>query len=272
VTGYSCLTLTTDYGLEAGLVGVMHSVAFKIAPSVRVIDADHSVPAQDVRLGALRLERYMTYAPAAVHVAVVDPGVGGERRAIAVRAGDNVFVGPDNGLVVWAAERSARGDPVEAFQLDNQDYWLPERSKTFDGRDIFVPAAAHIAIGTDLQRLGTTVEAESLVRLERPVALVNEQGGAELEVLQVDGFGNVQLGAGPDTLGVIGVEHGTTVTVTAGGVQARAVYADSFDAVPIGSAVLLVDSDGPLALSVNCGRADELLAVNRRQKVTLAPG
>ncbi|HEV8065497.1 MAG TPA: SAM-dependent chlorinase/fluorinase, partial [Acidimicrobiales bacterium] len=205
MSGYSCLTLTTDYGLEAGFVGVLHAVVFKIAPALRVIDLDHSIHPQDVRLGALRLERYMSYAPPGVHVAVVDPGVGGDRRPIAVRAGDNVFVGPDNGLVVWAAERSARGEELEAFWLDNEEYWLAERSTTFDGRDIFAPAAAHVAIGTDLSRLGSRLETSSLLRLHRPVAVVNEQGGAELEVLQVDGFGNLQLGAGPETLGVIGI-------------------------------------------------------------------
>jgi S-adenosylmethionine hydrolase len=144
----------TDYGCGAGFVGTLHAVAFRIAPDVRVIDLDHSVPPQDIRLGALRLERFMAYAPPGVHVGVVDPGVGGVRRAVAITAGPHAFVGPDNGLLTWAMEATSAGD-TRAVVLDRPGFWLEHPSRTFDGRDIFVPVAAHLSHGVPLDDVGT---------------------------------------------------------------------------------------------------------------------
>ncbi|MGC9963210.1 MAG: SAM-dependent chlorinase/fluorinase, partial [Acidimicrobiales bacterium] len=120
--------MTTDYGCGAGFVGTLHAVAYRIAPRVAVIDLDHSVPPQDVRLGALRLERFLRIAPAGVHVGIVDPGVGGNRRPVAITAGDHAFVGPDNGLLPWAAE--AAGDGIRVVVLDRPELWLEGRSRT----------------------------------------------------------------------------------------------------------------------------------------------
>jgi S-adenosylmethionine hydrolase len=147
---YGCITLLTDYGYAGGFVGMLHAVAFSIAPAVPVIDLDHGIPPFDVRLGALRLERAVPYLPAGVHVGVVDPGVGGSRRPVALTSGGSAFVGPDNGLLVWAARRA--GDLDQVVVLDQERFWLPSRSQTFDGRDVFVPVAAYLAAGGAARR------------------------------------------------------------------------------------------------------------------------
>lgn len=264
---YGCLTLTTDYGYAGGFVGALHAVAFSIAPSVTVIDLDHLVPPQDVRLGALRLERFARFAPAGVHVGVVDPGVGSSRRAVAISAGHHVFVGPDNGLLVWAAEASAA--ELRAVELDRPEIFLEPRSRTFDGRDVFVPVAARIASGLDLFEAGSEIEPASLVRLERPSTTDLGDGSYELDVLQVDHFGNLQLSGDESTARALGLAAGDGVTVFAGRAVVEARYGRTFDEVPKGGAVVLVDSDGCLALSVNCGRADALVGTPPPPSVTL---
>lgn len=289
---FGCLTLTTDYGYGSGFVGTLHAVAFGIAPSVRVIDLDHDVPAHDVRLGALRLERFMRVAPRGVHVGVVDPGVGGTRRPLAIEIGGHAFVGPDNGLLVWAAEACApagmRGaaagvggvsvggaagvDGMRAVVLDRADYWLEHRSSTFDGRDIFVPAAAHLARGATLNQVGTEIDPMTLVRLERPIVRVRGGRETDLEVLQVDRFGNVQLSGDSRTVTALGLRTGDRVEVsTTRSSPVPATYVTTFSDVSQGTAAVLIDSDGCLALSVNCGRADVLLDTET-QIVTIKRG
>jgi S-adenosylmethionine hydrolase len=269
---YDCITLLTDYGYGGGFVGALHAVALGIAPGVPVIDLDHAIPPQDVRLGALRLERLIAYTPPGVHVAVVDPGVGGDRRPLAVETAGRVFVGPDNGLLVWAAERCG---PLQGVTvLEEQGYWLSPRSRTFDGRDVFVPVAARLATGLDLAKLGPRVDPGSLVTLDRPAARRQDDGSLLTEVVQVDTFGNVQFAAGGSGAAgdVLGLLPGTEVHVEpAGGAGApvEALVGFTFDDVPAGTPVLLVDSDGCLALSVNRGRADELSGLQPGDLVTI---
>ncbi|HUZ20714.1 MAG TPA: SAM-dependent chlorinase/fluorinase [Acidimicrobiales bacterium] len=252
-----CLTLLTDYGLDAGFVGILHAVALRIAPALPVIDLDHSVPRHDVRLGALRLERSMRYVPVGVHVAVVDPGVGGDRRAVAVEAGGRLFVGPDNGLLTWAVE--ACGGAERCVALGVERYWLPARTGTFDGRDVFVPVAAHLGLGTDLAELGDALDPATLVGLTRPLERPLGDGSVELEVLQVDGFGNVQLSGDATTVARLGLRRGDPVELLAGARSVGASFGATFGDVGAGEAVLLLDSDTALALSVNRGRADLVL-------------
>lgn len=267
---YGCLTLTTDYGYEAGFVGVLHAVAYTIAPSVRVIDLDHSLPPQDVRLGALRLERFMAIAPAGVHVGVVDPGVGGSRRAVAITAGPHSFVGPDNGLLAWAAD-ACGGAQLSVVELDRPEYWLERRSRTFDGRDIFVPVAAHLALGVELTDIGTPIDAGSLFRLVRPRCAVAASGAAELEVIQVDRFGNVQLSGSQETAVALGLEAGDILELSSVGMAGvRATYGKTFSDVPVGHPIVLIDSDGCLALSVNCGSAASIFDATPAAAVKLA--
>ena len=145
MAGYQWITFLSDYGLEDNFVGVCHGVIARIAPGARVIDLSHSVQPQDVRQGATVLAQSVPYMPAAVHLAVVDPAVGTRRGQVALQAGEHVLVGPDNGLLIWAAE--ALGGIARAHALSEPAYQLERVSKTFHGRDIFAPAAAHVAAG-----------------------------------------------------------------------------------------------------------------------------
>src|SRR5215472_7483902 len=190
VTTFDCLTLLTDYGLDDGFVAACHGVAARIAPAARIIDITHLVPPGDVRRGAAVLAQTMPYMPAAVHVAVVDPGVGTARRGIAVEAGEAILVGPDNGLLSWAA--AALGGVRRAFQLTNGELWLHPVSQTFHGRDIFLPVAAHLAAGTDLVTVGTELDTGDLVTLPAPTSRVHD-GEAESEAICVLRFGHVHL-------------------------------------------------------------------------------
>jgi S-adenosylmethionine hydrolase len=263
-----CLTLLTDFGYEAGFVGALHLVACSIAPRARVIDLDHTIPRGDVRLGALRLERAVRLLPPGVHVGVVDPGVGSARRPLALRAGRLVFVGPDNGLLVWAGD--AAGGIEEAVVLDDERWFLEGRARTFDGRDVFVPVAAHLLSDASLEEVGTRCDPAGLVRLERPVARLVEDGVIEAEVVQIDGFGNVQLSAGRRLVDGLGARPGDPLVVEWAGRRLHAVFGGAFADVGAGEAVLLVDSDGCLALSVNGGRADALLDARPASLVTVA--
>ncbi len=190
MASFDSLTFITDYGLEDGFVAACHGVAARIAPSARVIDITHLVQPGDVRRGAAVLAQTIPYLPPAVHVAVVDPGVGTARRGVAVQAGDSVLVGPDNGLLSWAID--AKGGPERAVLLTNGDLWLHPVSPTFHGRDIFMPVAAHLAAGAELSSAGDELDVADLVTLPAPTSRVRD-GEAEGEVMSVDRFGNVQL-------------------------------------------------------------------------------
>ncbi len=262
-----CISLLTDYSDEAGFVGTLHAVAFSVAPEAVVIDLDHSIPAGDVRLGALRLERLTRFLPPGVHVGVVDPGVGGARRPIALRAARRLFVGPDNGLLVWAAE--AAGGIDEVVVLDNEAYLLPGRARTFDGRDVFVPVACHLWLGQPLGEVGSGLDPAALVRIERPRPRRLPDGSVELEVVQVDGFGNVQFGAGIDDVERLGLRAGQGLVLRAGHGLARVVFGTTFSDVEPGQGVVLLDSDGQLAYSLNGGRADAALRLAPGARVVL---
>jgi S-adenosylmethionine hydrolase len=270
--GYGLVTLLTDYGSSGGFVGALHVVIDAILAGhgrhdVRIVDLDHSIPPQDVLLGALRMERMQRYMRAGVHVGVVDPGVGTGRRALAIAAGTGVFVGPDNGLLLFAAE--AAGGIEEVVSLER--HRLDHPAATFDGRDLFAPAAAHLAAGMALAELGPSVDPATLVRLERPAPQRREGGELALVVVQIDGFGNVQFAAGPEVLGSAG-GPGTVLELSAGGHRLAVTAGRTFGDVAPGQPVLLVDSDGCLALSVNRGRADRLLGgLHAYDVVQLAP-
>jgi S-adenosylmethionine hydrolase len=264
----ACLSLLTDYGASSEYVGVCHGVALAIAPEVPVVDISHAVPARDVRAGALTLERTIGYVPAGVHVAVVDPGVGGPRRPLALKVGGRVFVGPDNGLLCWAVE--ACGRPEEVVVLDRQSFWTLPRSRTFDGRDVFVPVAAHLANRVPLAEVGTPTDPLSLQRIERPHEQPLPEGGVELEVLGVDSFGNVQLSGTRGSIDALGVGEGEGVEIETAAVgRLAAVFCGTFGDVASGEPLLLVDSWGRPAVAVNGGSAELMLAAAPGERVVL---
>ncbi|GAA5181691.1 SAM-dependent chlorinase/fluorinase [Rugosimonospora acidiphila] len=245
------MTLTTDYGLTDGFVAALHGVAARRCPWLRVIDVTHQIPAGDVARGSAVLAQTVAYLPAAVHVAVVDPGVGTARRAIAVQARDGILVGPDNGLLPAAAD--ALGGVRLAVWLDDPGWFLPEVSRTFHGRDVFVPVATRLAGGAPIESAGTRLDPAALVRLPDPVVSVGD-GYLEAEVLTVDGFGNVQLAAAGAALDGLGER------LTAGG--QHAARGGTFGDAPPGELVVFVDSAGLVALAINGGRAADVLTVS----------
>jgi S-adenosyl-L-methionine hydrolase (adenosine-forming) len=247
---YDWVTLTTDYGLTDGFVAACHGVIARIAPAARVIDVTHLVPPGEVARGAAILAQAVPHLPPAVHVAVVDPGVGSARRAVAIEAERGVLVGPDNGLLPAAA--AALGGARRAVVLDNVAWHAAEVSPTFHGRDIFAPVAARLALGTDLTEAGSAIEPEALVLLPEPVVVVGD-GWLEAEVLTIDRYGNVQLAAPGSALDALGRE------LTVGGI--RATRALTFAEAEPGQLVVFVDSAGRAALAINGGRAVVALGV-----------
>jgi S-adenosyl-L-methionine hydrolase (adenosine-forming) len=267
VTTFDCLTFITDYGLDDGFVAACHGVAARIAPAARIIDITHLVPPGDVRRGAAVLAQTMPYLPPAVHVAVVDPGVGTTRRGIAVQAGEGILVGPDNGLLSWAA--AALGGARRAFQLTNGELWLHPVSQTFHGRDIFVPVAAHLAAGADLLSVGTELDTGDLVTLPAPTSRVYDRE-AEGEVMSVDRFGNVQLSIAASDADRIGIGFGSHLVVRCGRRQLTVPYLETFAAVAPGELVAFTDSAGLISLAVNAGDAAQQLGLPPGAHVRLA--
>lgn len=270
VASYDCLTFLTDYGLEDGFVAACHGVSLQIAPNAQVIDITHLVPPGDIRRGAAVLAQTVTYLPRAVHVAVVDPGVGTARLGVAVAAGSgSVFVGPDNGLLAWAVE--AAGGAVAAVSLTNRDLWLDSVTATFHGRDIFMPVAAHLAAGTPFDAAGSPLDVSDLVTLPRPVSRVSGPA-ASGEVLTADRFGNVQLSITAGDATEAGVVAGTPVRLRSSSpvpVDVIAPFGRTFGDVPKGELVVYPDSSGLIAIAVNGGDAARRLSLRPGTSITL---
>ena len=185
------ITLLTDFGLQDGYPGIMKGVIWGIAPDVQIADLTHSIPPQNILEGALALGRAAPYfPPGTIHLAVVDPGVGTRRLAIAAQIGDCFFVGPDNGLCTALLEQFAGG--MQAVQLDRPRFWLPEVSSSFHGRDIFAPAAAHLANGVPLSELGSPLAEVVRLTIPQPQPLDRQdRPGWKGQVIHIDAFGNL---------------------------------------------------------------------------------
>ena len=261
------VTFLSDYGLDDDFVGVCHGVIARIAPGVRIIDVSHGIERHDVRAGALVLRRALEYMPAGVHVAVVDPGVGSPRRAVALRCadGDRLLVGPDNGLLWLAAQRF--GGVTEAADIGRSPLRLEPVSASFHGRDIFAPVAAHLASGTPLAHAGDPLDPAALVRLELSRARVCADG-VVAHVLHADRYGNLVLDAERDDLAAAGLRVGEAVTVA--GRSAR--YATTFADVPAGELLLYEDGYRVLSLALNRGSALAALDLAHDDEILIAPG
>ena len=259
------VTFLTDYGYDDEFVGVCHGVIARLAPEVRVLDMTHGVARHDVRSGALILRRALPYFPPGVHLAVVDPGVGGERRAVALRTAeeDRLLVGPDNGLLSLAAARF--GGAVEAVDVSHSPHRLEPVSATFHGRDTFAPVAARLAEGAPPAEAGEPMDPADLVALELPRARV-EGSDIVSHALAFDRFGNVMLGVEHEELTGLGLRLGDRVVVN--GEDAR--YASTFVDVPPGDLLLYEDAYRALSLAVNRGSAAERLGLGLDAEVRIA--
>ena len=263
------LSFLSDYGHSDEFVGVCHGVIQRIAPGAVVVDVTHAVPRHDVQRGSLSLRDAIPYLPHGVHLAVIDPGVGGERRGVALRAADgNLFVGPDNGLLWPAAE--ACGGVTEAVDLAESPHRLEPVSATFHGRDVFAPVAAHLALGAQLVAAGRALDPATLHRLELPSSEVSE-GRIRTRVVAVDDFGNLQLNLSADDMRAAGFSPGDCIEVLSRRRTGEAVYARTFADVGERQAVVIEDSSGRIAVAVNQGRAAGALGVGADAELMLQP-
>jgi len=253
------LTFLSDYGTADEFAGVVHAVIARIAPGAHVVDLTHGIPRQDVAAGALTLARTLPFAAPGVHLAVVDPGVGGRRRAVALRtaAEERLLVGPDNGLLIPAAERF--GGVAEAVEISASPWRLEPVSATFHGRDVFAPVAARLALGEPLAAAGEPLAPAELVPLELPRPQVAD-GTLTATVAAVDVFGNVVLHAGASDLAAAGLAAGARVLVRALASHAATV-AGTFADVPDGDALVYVDAAELVAVAINGGDAAAMLGV-----------
>ncbi|HET7567333.1 MAG TPA: SAM-dependent chlorinase/fluorinase [Gaiellaceae bacterium] len=261
------VTFLTDFGLQDDFVGTCHGVIKRIAPEAEVIDITHGIGPGRILQGALVLANTLPYMPEGVHLAVVDPGVGGVRRALAIRDGEGRFhVGPDNGLLLPAVDRF--GGVAAAHELANPDYSLQPVSRTFHGRDLFSPAAAHLARGVAIEELGPPIDPDELVRLDVPEPEVG-QSRIRATVLTADRFGNLALNLAREHLDRAGVVPGTRVEIDSHGNRYYAVAARTFgDAAP-GELILYEDSYRKIAVAVSRGNAAELLRAGEGDELLL---
>jgi len=261
------ITFLSDFGLRDDFVGTCHGVIKRIAPAAEVIDITHGIEPQAVLQGALVLANTVPYRPEGVHLAVVDPGVGTDRRGIAVRdVAGRLYVGPDNGLVVPAAEKL--GGIAEAWELTNPAYRLERVSRTFHGRDVFAPAAAHLANGVAPGQLGPELETGSLVRLELPVPEIGESL-IRATVLYVDRYGNVQLNLTRVDVERAGIVPGTSLELDLGFERYYATAARTFADARPGDIILYEDAYENIAVAITGGDAAEMFTIRPGQELTI---
>jgi S-adenosylmethionine hydrolase len=272
VTRFDTVSFLTDYGTADEFVGVVKSVIRDLAPHVGVVDLTHEIPPFDIRAGSLALARCIGYVPSGVVLAVVDPGVATDRRAVAIEVagGAGVLVGPDNGLLAPAVAMA--GGAERAVELVNPEYRLEAAGATFAGRDVFGPAAAHVCNGVPLTELGP--EVDPVVLLPGTVPLPRHEGDAMVtEVLWIDRFGNAQLNVGPDDLPPgwgpdLQVRVGSPAD-PAGVIVRRAARATSFAELGGGAVGLVLDSYGMLALAMDQRSAADELGLAAGDQVTI---
>ena len=262
------ITFLSDFGLKDDFVGTCHGVMKRIAPEAEIIDITHGIPPTSVLEGALVLANTITYMPVGVHLAVVDPGVGGPRRALVLRDGDDrLYVGPDNGLLLPAASRAGI---AAAHELVNPEYALETISRTFHGRDLFSPAAAHLARGVPPEELGPPLDPEGLVSLDVPVP-VSTDGAIVATLLYLDSFGNVALNLTRDDVEQLGIVSGTRVELELAGERYYAVMARTFADARPGDVILYEDSYSNMSVAISRGSAARMLHAAPGQKLRITP-
>lgn len=262
------ISFLSDFGYRDEFVGVVHGVLAKLAPESSVIDIAHEIPRGNVRAGALSLTRAIQYLPEGVCLAVVDPGVGSERKAIAAKTPWGFFVGPDNGLLSPGV--AMVGGASRIVSIESPDAMIPSPGGTFHGRDVFAPAAALLAVGdTALEDLGPTLADDEVTPMLLPLTEIVDATIAG-EAWWIDGYGNVQTNISPEDLDAVGIRPGEVVTVKIGSSLHSVKWVTSYSGVEAGEPMLHVDSSGLLALAVRGGRAVESLNLAEGMSITLA--
>jgi S-adenosylmethionine hydrolase len=261
------ITFLSDFGLGDDFVGTCHGVMKQIAPDSDLIDITHGIEPQSILQGALVLANTLPYMPVGVHMAVVDPEVGTPRRALVIRARDGrLLIGPDNGLLIPAAERL--GGIVAAYEITNREYALSPVSPTFHGRDIFSPACAHLTRGLDPSELGAAVEVGSLVLLQIPEPEIGERR-VRATCLYVDRFGNVQLNVHAEQVERLGIVPGKRVEVELAMDRFYALAARVFAEARPGDTILYEDAYRNIALAITRGNAAQTFGIHPGMEVLL---
>ncbi len=254
------ITLTTDFGLQDYYVSAMKAVILGIAPDARLVDISHEIPPQDIMAGAWVLRNSaMMFPPGTVHTIVVDPGVGTDRKGVALEINDRFFVGPDNGIFSLLTGRY----DFRAVHLENSGYWREEISTTFHGRDIFAPVAAHLAAGVPLEELGGAVDELVNYRWAEPIA---DRDGLQGWVIHIDKFGNLVTNV-PRSL-IDEVAGGRSVKIYVGNTILDEVV-ETFGSVEEGEPAAYIGSSGMLEIGINKGDAEEMLGVQKGAQVSL---
>jgi S-adenosylmethionine hydrolase len=263
------ITFLSDYGYEDEFAGVCRAVISQIAPGAPLIDLSHGIGRQNVRQGAIALANALPSCPPGVHLAIVDPGVGSSRRAVAVEAAEGRFlVGPDNGLLSRALDRL--GGASAAVELSRSPFRLEPVSATFHGRDLFAPVAAHLSLGATLDEAGHAIDPGSLATLELPSPQITD-GEVVAHAIHTDGYGNVTLDLDASMLAGGPLRPGDAIDVRAPDGRFQATWARTFADVPAGELLLFEDSSGALALAVSGGTAAALLDLEPDREVRLRP-
>lgn len=264
------ITFLSDYGIADDFAGVCRAVIARVAPGAQVIDITHGISRHDTRSGAAVLADAVPFAPLGVHLAIVDPGVGGARRAVAVKtAGEgHLLVGPDNGLLPPAID--VLGGAEEVVDIGDSQFRLQPASKTFHGRDLFAPVAAQLAAGAALGEAGEAIDPEDLVRhvISRPRL---EQNRAFAHVDRIDGFGNISLDLTGDDLHGHPLAGASKISVGSRSRRRSALRASSFGEVGEGAFLFYEDSSGRMAVAINRGNAAESLEVRAGDELELEP-
>jgi len=256
------ITLMTDFGLADGFVGMMKGVIYNVNPRATIIDISHDISSQDISEAAFLLGASYRYFPkGSVHVVVVDPGVGSQRRAVAVETEDYYFVAPDNGVLTWAL---AQEKSVKSVELTNSAYFLDEISDTFHGRDIFAPVAAHLSSGVGINDLG--VEIDSLIEISRFEPEV-AQSGIKGHIIHVDRFGNLITDVPRRLFRTVVSDHQFSIELA--GIRLREI-SRSYRDVTAGEALAIFNSFGNLEIAVNQGNAANVLRVQKGSDVWIA--
>lgn len=254
------ITLTTDFGLQDYYVSAMKAVILGIAPDARLVDISHEIPPQDIMAGAWVLRNSaMMFPSGTVHTIVVDPGVGTDRKGVALEINDRFFVGPDNGIFSLLTGQY----DFRAVHLENSGYWREEISKTFHGRDIFAPVAAHLAAGVPLEELGETVDKLVDYRWAEPIA---DRDGLQGWVIHIDKFGNLVTNVPRSLIGE--VAGGRSVKIYVGNTILDEIV-ETFGSVEEGEPAAYIGSSGMLEIGINKGDAEEMLGVQKGAQVSL---
>ena len=260
----------SDYGSVDEFVGVCKSVMLSLAPDLRIVDLTHEIPPHDIRTGALALVRSVQYLPeGGIVLAVVDPGVGTDRRLVAVEVAQGVLLGPDNGLLAPAVAMLGGADRV--VSLTNGDYHLPSPGPTFAGRDVLAPAVGHLAAGVPLGELGEEVDAAGLVPGLVSLPQHDEGGAIAGEVWWVDRFGNCQLNIDPEELSAHGGARGEPIEVRYGEQVRSARWVETYADAKPSELVLVVDSYGLTSLALDRQSAADVCHLRVGSAVTLVP-